>query len=377
MRFFRPLVLIATILAFGVIALGAYVRLKDAGLGCPDWPGCYGHLLGVPDAPHELAKAEQHFPDSPVVVAKAWTEMAHRYLAGTLGLLVAAIGFLALKHGSALKQSAALPIALVGVVVFQALLGMWTVTLLLKPAVVTAHLLGGMTTLALLLWLLHSSADSRHTAEGDRRVCRARYPVLESNRLNENLFAHRHDALTGSLRTHAALALLAVIVQIALGGWVSTNYAALACTDFPTCNGAWLPEMDFSHAYRIVRELGQTADGEPLSYAALTAIHWTHRAGALVVTLIAGSLATRLLMSANWRRWGILLSLALLSQIGLGISAVLLFLPLPVAVAHNAGAAVLLSITLAVNLKLASSSRALQGIRASREVVRYKEVVHE
>ena len=377
MRFFRPLVLIATILALGVIALGAYVRLKDAGLGCPDWPGCYGHLLGVPDAPHELAKAEQHFPESPVVVAKAWTEMAHRYLAGTLGLLIAAIAFLAWKHGSALKQSPALPIALVGVVFFQALLGMWTVTLLLKPAVVTAHLLGGMTTLALLLWLLHSSADSRHTSATSRHTGERRYPVSESNRLSENLFAHRHDALTGSLRTHAALALLAVIVQIALGGWVSTNYAALACTDFPTCNGVWLPEMDFSHAYRIVRELGQTADGEPLSYAALTAIHWTHRLGALVVTLVAGSLAARLLMSPAWRRWGMLLGVALLAQITLGISAVLFFLPLSVAVAHNAGAAVLLSITLAVNLKLASSSRAWQRIGVSREAARYEEVVHE
>ena len=195
--------------------------------------------------------------------------------------------------------------------------------------------------------------------------------------MSENLVAHRHDALTGSLRTHAALALLAVIVQIALGGWVSTNYAALACTDFPTCNGVWFPEMDFSHAYRIIRELGQTADGEPLSYAALTAIHWTHRAGALVVTLVAGSLATRLLMSAIWRRWGVLLGLALLSQIGLGITAITLFLPLSVAVAHNAGAAVLLSITLAVNLKLASSSRTRQRMDVSREAMRYEEVVHE
>ena len=376
MRLYRPLLIVATLLALGVISLGAYVRLSDAGLGCPDWPGCYGHLLGVPDAPHELAKAEQHFPESPVVVAKAWTEMAHRYLAGTLGLLIAAIAFLAWKHGSALKQSPALPIALVGVVFFQALLGMWTVTLLLKPAVVTAHLLGGMTTLALLLWLLHSSADSRHTGESDRRECRARYPVSESGLGNEEP-ACLQGTSTPSIRTHAALALLAVIVQIALGGWVSTNYAALACTDFPTCNGVWFPEMDFSHAYRIVRELGQTADGEPLSYAALTAIHWTHRAGALVVTLVAGSLATRLLVSAIWRRWGVLLGLALLSQIGLGITAITLFLPLSVAVAHNAGAAVLLSITLAVNLKLASSSRTRQRMDVSREAMRYEEVVHE
>ncbi|MBP8215259.1 MAG: COX15/CtaA family protein, partial [Propionivibrio sp.] len=133
MRFFRPLVLIATILALSVISLGAYVRLSDAGLGCPDWPGCYGHLIGVPDVPHELAAAEQRFPDAPVEAAKAWKEMAHRYLAGTLGLLIAAIAFLAWKHRRAMMQSPALPTALLGVVAFQALLGMWTVTLLLKP----------------------------------------------------------------------------------------------------------------------------------------------------------------------------------------------------------------------------------------------------
>ena len=377
MRLYRPLLIVATILALGVISLGAYVRLSDAGLGCPDWPGCYGHLIGVPDAPHEMAAAEQRFPDQPVETAKAWKEMVHRYLAGILGLLIAAIAFLSWRHRHAMMQSPALPTALLGVVAFQAALGMWTVTLLLKPAIVTAHLLGGMATLALLLWLLHSSAASRHTGERDRSECRARYPVSESNRLSENLFAHRHDALTGSLRTHAALALLAVIAQIVLGGWVSTNYAALACTDFPTCNGTWLPEMDFSHAYRIVRELGQTADGEPLSYAALTAIHWTHRVGALVVTLVVGSLAARLLASPVWRRWGSLLGLALLAQITLGISAVLLFLPLPVAVAHNTGAAVLLSITLALSLKLSSSKHSLQTMDVPRNAVRYEEVAHE
>lgn len=360
MRLYRSLLVVATLLAFAVISLGAYVRLSDAGLGCPDWPGCYGHLIGVPDAPHELATAEQRFPDQPVEAAKAWKEMAHRYLAGALGLLIAAIAFLAWKHRRALKQSPTLATLLLGVVGFQALLGMWTVTLLLKPAIVTAHLLGGMATLALLLWLVHSSADCRHAGEGDRRECRARYPVSESRRGDEEP-AYLRDTSTPSIRTHAALALLAVFVQIALGGWVSTNYAALACTDFPTCNGVWLPEMDFSHAYRIFRELGQTADGEPLSYAALTAIHWTHRAGALVVTLVAGSLVARMLMSPVWRSWGALLGLALLAQIAIGISAVLLFLPLPVAVAHNAGAASLLCITLALNLYLSPSRRYVQS----------------
>ena len=367
MRFYRQLVLLATILAFAVIALGAYVRLKGAGLGCPDWPGCYGHLIGVPDAPHELAKAEQNYPDSPVVAGKAWTEMAHRYLAGTLGLLILAITYLAwrqrAKHPDAPGPSRALATALLATVVFQALLGMWTVTLLLKPAVVTAHLLGGMTTLALLLWLLHSSANPRHTGERDQRECRARYPTSESERWNEQ----PASPLAMSIRSHAALALLAVIVQIALGGWVSTNYAALACRDFPTCNGVWFPEMDFAHAYRVFRELGQTVDGDPLPYAALTAIHWTHRVGALIVTLIAGSLAARLFGRPRWRKLGAFLGIALFAQIGLGISSVVLFLPLPVAVAHNAGAAALLCITLTVSLR--SWSRNPIGKESRRERV--------
>ncbi len=347
MRFYRQLVLIATLLTFAVIALGAYVRLKDAGLGCPDWPGCYGHLIGVPDAPHELAKAEEHFPESPVIVAKAWTEMAHRYLAGTLGLLITAIVFLTwrqrTKYPDMPSPSPALATVLIATVAFQALLGMWTVTLLLKPAVVTAHLLGGMTTLALLLWLLHSSGDARHTRE-------SRYPSLENRSRNQSQTPVREPVAT-SLRLHAALALLVIIIQIALGGWVSTNYAALACRDFPTCNGAWLPEMDFAHAYRIFRELGQTIDGAPLPYAALTAIHWTHRAGALIVALVTGILAARLIARPEWQRWGAFLGIALLVQVGLGISAVLLFLPLTLAVAHNVGAAALLCVTLAVNLR--------------------------
>ena len=369
MRFLRPLVLVATLLAFGVIALGAYVRLKDAGLGCPDWPGCYGHLIGVPDAPHELTRAEQRYPDSPVVAAKAWTEMAHRYLAGTLGLLIVAIAVLAWTHRTRHPNdpviSPVLPTALLATVVFQALLGMWTVTLLLKPAVVTAHLLGGMTTLALLLWLLHSPAGLRHPRESARRGYRDRYPEAENERRHD-LPAFARDRSITSIRRHAALALIAVIIQIVLGGWVSTNYAALACRDFPTCNGVWFPDMDFAHAYRLFRELGHTVDGDPLPYAALTAIHWTHRLGALIVTLIVGSLAARLLARADWRRWGAFLGLALVVQIGLGISAVVFFLPLPVAVAHNAGAAALLCITLAFNLKLSSSRQTSPTMAVSR-----------
>ena len=322
MRFYRPLILLATVLAFGVVALGAYVRLSDAGLGCPDWPGCYGHLLGVPDEAHEHAAAARAFPERPVETLKAWKEMAHRYFAGTLGLLIAGIALLAWRHRRELRQSPLLPSALLGVVAFQAALGMWTVTLLLKPAIVSAHLLGGMTTLALLLWLL-----LRQTLGGDAAPERG-------------------------LRLLGGAALLAVIAQIALGGWVSSNYAALACPDFPTCQGVWLPEMDFAHAFHLRRELGQTADGALLSNAALTAIHWTHRVGALLVLLVAGALALVLQRRAPWRAWGRLLGAALLAQIALGIANVVFALPLPLAVAHNAGAALLLAVTLALNFRL-------------------------
>jgi cytochrome c oxidase assembly protein subunit 15 len=194
-----------------------------------------------------------------------------------------------------------------------------------------------MTTLALLLWLL----------------------------LRQRPFA-RPLALGASLRLHAGLALLAVILQIALGGWVSSNYAALACSDFPTCLGSFVPEMDFAHAFQFHRELGQTADGVLLSNTALTAIHWTHRVGALVVTLLVGSLAFALSRRPEGRRWAWLLATCLLLQIGLGIANILLTLPLPIAVAHNAGAALLLAVTLALNVRL--SQNAVSETRAGTPV---------
>ena len=325
MRLYRRLLAAATLLAFCLIVLGAYVRLSDAGLGCPDWPGCYGQLIGVPVAAHEQSAALQVFPGQFIEPHKAWKEMAHRYVAASLGLLIALIALLAWRQRRALGQSPALPALLLTVVIAQALLGRWTVTLLLKPLVVSAHLLGGMTTLALLVWLLLRQRDEVRAA-----------PAEESRRF----------------RIHAALALLAVIVQIALGGWVSSNYAALACGDFPTCLGRWLPEMDFTHAFALRRELGYDADGALLSNAALTAIHWSHRAGALIVTLIVGALAWTLSQRPGWRRWGLLLAAALQAQVALGIAIVLLALPLPLAVAHNAGAALLLGVTVALNCKL-------------------------
>ena len=328
MRFYRRLLLVATLLAFAVIALGAYVRLSDAGLGCPDWPGCYGHWLGVPDAAHEQQAARIAFPERPINTGKAWKEMLHRYLAGTLGLLILSLCLLAWRKEFRQRQSPALPTLLLCVVGVQAALGMWTVTLLLKPLIVTLHLIGGMTTLSLLIGL----------ALRDQAV---------------------HAVALGRVtRIVAASALLAIIIQIALGGWVSSNYAALACTDFPSCQGQWQPPMNFAQGFSLHRELGMTADGQLLPIEALTAIHLTHRIGAVAVTLIAGALALTLLRTGQrrWQIWGGTVLALLLIQISLGIANVLLSLPLSLAVAHTIGAACLLTVVLAINVQIFCTS---------------------
>ena len=205
----------------------------------------------------------------------------------------------------------------------QATLGMWTVTMLLKPVIVTLHLLGGMGTLALTCWLaLRQLAWPQSPRDAQR------------------------------LRPWAAVGLLILICQIALGGWVSTNYAALACHDFPACHGAWLPNMEFGQGFHLFRELGMTAAGAPLSLDALTAIHWTHRVGALVTLLYIGALAIALMRSAGYLGMGALLALLLVVQVSLGVANVALTLPLPVAVAHNGVAAALLVMMVVINFAL-------------------------
>ncbi len=320
---FKKIVLVTACLAFIVVVVGAFVRLSDAGLGCPDWPGCYGHMT-VPDQPHALARADQAYPNRPVEPAKAWKEMGHRYLAGTLGLLILIIAIIAWRQRRVLAQSPTLPTFLVLLVILQAALGMWTVTLLLKPVIVTLHLIGGMATLALLAWLVV-------------RQLRPAAGVAEERRR--------------ALRPWIMLGLVILVVQMILGGWVSTNYAALACTDFPTCHGVWVPQMDFRHGFQLVRGLGVTASGAPLSYQALTAIHWTHRVGALVTFIYLVTLAVAMLASAGARRYGAVLLVLVMLQVALGISNVVFSLPLPVAVAHNAGAALLLITLVVLNFR--------------------------
>lgn len=320
---FRRFALIAAVLALCVVVLGAYVRLSDAGLGCPDWPGCYGQLT-VPHSAAALEQAQTAYPDKPLQAHKAVKEMLHRYLAGSLGLLVLSLFVLGWRAREVIRVSPWLPTVLLGLVIFQALLGMWTVTLLLRPVIVTAHLLGGMATLGLLVWITH-----RHWGVASQRFLQA-----------------------SAMRFWIRGALLIILLQIFLGGWTSTNYAALACVDFPTCNDAWWPDMDFANAYHFIRELGQSADGSPLQLSALTAIQWTHRLGALIVLIYLGCLAWRVMKHAQLRAIGILLLLLLVAQLSLGIANLLLQLPLVLAVAHNLGAALLLITIVILNSKI-------------------------
>ena len=312
---FDRLTLIATCLAFAVVVLGAYVRLSDAGLGCPDWPGCYGHL-SVPKA----EQAAQAFPDKPLVKHKAWKEMVHRYFAATLGLLILAIFIVSILHRQELGALFWIPSVLVLVVAFQGALGMWTVTLLLKPVIVSLHLLGGMTTLALLCWI---SARRRLTA-----IATNFHPVW--------------------LR----VGLIVIGLQIALGGWTSTNYAALACGEFPRCQGVWWPNADFLTAFSMLGSNAFMTAHQGLSDAALTAIQLAHRCGAMVTFLYLFLLGVLLLRSSSKPSMGVLLLGLLFAQIALGISNVVFGLPLWIAVAHNAGAASLMIFMVAINSKI-------------------------
>lgn len=320
---FRHIALVATLLAILVVSVGAYVRLSDAGLGCPDWPGCFGTMT-VPESEAAIKQAQTAFPDSHFDSGKAWKEMLHRYLAGALGLLVLALAVLGWRARKLIQVSPWTPTILLVLVSFQAMLGMWTVTMLLKPAIVTAHLLGGMATLALLTWITH-----RHWGVVSWRFI-----------------------TSDGLRLWIRGAIFILFAQILLGGWTSTNYAALACTDFPTCHGALMPDMDFSNAFHWIRELGESIDGTPLQLDALIAIQWTHRIGALIVLIYFGILAWRLMRVGYMSKLSFILWFLLLTQIALGIANLLLHLPLVLAVGHNLVAALLVVTIIVLNSKI-------------------------
>lgn len=360
MLWFRRLNFLALCLCFGVVVLGAYVRLSHAGLGCPDWPGCYGHL-GVPEAPQEIAAAEQNFPQRPVEAPKAWKEMTHRYFASTLGLLIVALAFMSRR----LREQGAprvLPWFLVALVIFQGLLGMWTVTELLKPLIVTGHLLGGMTTLALLLWMWLAAGRPAAAAATPTRTREYRSERQVSFAIQRDLGVEtRPLALPPkNLRLAAGLALVLLIGQIFLGGWTSTNYSALACPDLPTCHGRWLPELDVKTAFTLWHGLGIDYEHGILDARARVTIHFFHRVGALIVTaalLLLGWLLLQRGESRLWRGYGVAVLAALALQLSIGVSVVLLQLPLALATAHNAGAAVLLLTLISLNFFAWKASR--------------------
>lgn len=319
-RTIQKLAMTAAIIAFCVIVLGAWVRLSHAGLGCPDWPGCYGQLTW-PEAASEIAEANQTFPERPFESNKAWREMVHRYLAGTLMLLVFATGWIAWRNPNTKKQVKVISAVLMVLIVFQALLGMWTVTLKLKPIIVMAHLLGGLTSFSLILWLMFSN----------------RRPMTDKPNIQIR-----------KMRPAIITAIVILASQIALGGWTSANYAALACPDVPMCGGQWWPDADFKEGFVLWREVGVNYEGGLLDQRSRVAIHLTHRIGAVVTLLVLISLAFRLIKIPRLRTGGQLLMALVLAQFTLGVLNVALYLPLLNAVAHNAGAALLLATLLSL-----------------------------
>ena len=341
-RWLRGLALFGALLCFGVVVLGAYVRLTDAGLGCPDWPGCYGHVspLGAEDSPDSRAQ----FPGRPLQTGKAWHEMIHRYAAGTLACVITLIAALAIAARKPKAVGTGFALLLFATVIVQAVLGMLTVTWLLKPLIVTLHLIFGMTTLGLLWWLW-------------LRLQQRPRGSVQLHIVPEHGAARWASAASAARIAYwlAVLGVIALAVQFFLGGWTSANYAAVACPDFPTCQGAWWPHADFRHAFVLWRGLWINYEGGVLANPARVAIHLVHRLGALTVTLmfLAAScfvISQPTLAPARPRAYLLLAVLGL--QLVIGISMVLWTFPLWLTTAHTAGAALLLMAILALTAKL-------------------------
>ncbi|WP_353190427.1 COX15/CtaA family protein [Pandoraea pnomenusa] len=330
---YRKLAWVTTFLTLDLIMFGGFTRLTDSGLGCPDWPGCYG--TSSPFAAHaDIHAAQVMLPSGPVTFVKAWIEMIHRYFAMSVGVLIIVLMVMAWVKRRELKQSPWLATWLFVLVCVQGAFGAWTVTMKLQPIIVTTHLMLALTLLGSLGWLA-SRQMPRDRVSADPGALRWRWAAL------------------------IGLALL--VFQIALGGWVSTNYAVLACTDFPTCQGQWVPPMDFHNGFRLWRELGKTAGGDVIPMEALVAIHWVHRTFAVVVVGYLAWLATRLRRHAMLKTPSTLVLVLVFVQFATGLSNIVFQWPLLNAIAHNGGAAVLLLLLVMLNYRI----RAARNVAAA------------
>ncbi len=322
-------VVITLLLTLSVITLGAYTRLSNAGLSCPDWPGCYGRLV-LPSSHTALEKAQQSFPNSPIVPAKAWKEMIHRYSAGALGIMIFVLAMWSLvRRRKYPNQSVFVPCLLVGALAFQVILGMWTVTLKVLPIVVMAHLICGMAIACLLCWLMQSSKQL--------------HPVQQK---------------INFIRPWAIFGLMILILQIFLGAWTSTNYAGLVCPTFPFCHGSLLPVFDWKSAFNFANPIGPNYEGGRLAMDARITIQMAHRYGALITVLFWLPYALYLLFGKTTvalRQYGCMILALLLAQVLLGVVNVVKLLPMKVAVSHNLLAVLLLITVVALIHKLYSN----------------------
>ena len=336
-RRLAALTAITLFLTFDLIVFGSFTRLTDSGLGCPDWPGCYGEASPF-GAKAEIQAAQTALPSGPVTHAKAWIEMLHRYLAMTVGALILVSAVISWRARKQLPHSPWWATLTLFWVIVQGLFGKYTVTLKLYPAVVTLHLLGAMLLLALLVL--------QHESFANRPLPRLRW--------------RRAPAWVLAL-------LVLVTLQIALGGWVSTNYAVLACSGFPTCNGQWWPAMDAGHGFTLLRELGRAGHGGYLPFEALVAIHMAHRLLALVVVVAMLALAWRLWREphAAARRYAMGLTGLLVWQLASGLSNVVLDWPIVAALAHSAGAAALVGVLTSLWARARSAQRTQRGASAA------------
>ncbi|VVD68763.1 Heme A synthase [Pandoraea cepalis] len=334
---YRKLAWVTTFLTLDLIMFGGFTRLTDSGLGCPDWPGCYG--TSSPFAAHaDIHAAQLLLPSGPVTFVKAWIEMVHRYFAMAVGVLIIALMVTAWVKRRELKQSPWLATWLFVLVCVQGAFGAWTVTMKLQPVIVSTHLMLALTLLASLVWLA------------------SRQMPLASVAADPDALRWRWAALFG---------LVLLVFQIALGGWVSTNYAVLACTDFPTCQGQWVPPMDFHNGFRLWRALGKTAGGEVIPMDALVAIHWVHRTFAVVVVAYLAWLASRLRRFAALRKPSVLVLILVFAQFATGLSNIVFQWPLLNAIAHNGGAAILLLLLVMLNFRIRAAKTALMAARLS------------